>query len=74
MPISLDWFNDGDPVRWEPLGLLIRVDPIRLDDATLPVPGELPRGVLCSLSDRLDRGAGPDALAGPLNVLLKVLA
>jgi hypothetical protein len=63
-----------DPVRWEPLGLLIRVDPIRLDDATLPVPGELPRSVLCSLSDRLDRGAGPDALAGLLNVLLKVLA
>ena len=54
--------------------MLIRVDPIRLDDATLPVPGELPRGVLCSLSDRLDRGAGPDALAGLLNVLLKVLA
>lgn len=62
-----------DPLRWEPLGLLIRVEPIRLDDATLPVTGQLPRSVLCSIKDLLDRGAGPDPLAELLNVLLKDL-
>lgn len=61
-----------DPVRLEPRGPLIQVDPIRLD-ATAE-PGQLARNLRCSLAEQLAAGAPASDAASLLNALLKLLA